>query len=91
MAKIFVACFDATGNKPDRQEHETKVVKLCRSILGSDRSGVIGATPNELPDVPAVKWYDRGGEFDRTRESEGEYLDKDCLEASELSRLGPGD
>ena len=71
MAKNIVLCFDGTWNDPDSN---TNVVKIYRSILGEDKSGVKGLDRTggraPSPSVPTIKWYDKGvgtGRLNRVR------------------------
>ena len=57
MAKRIVLCFDGTWNDPD---DNTNVIKIYRSVLGEDKSPDRAGVPVPTPNVPTIKWYDKG-------------------------------
>jgi uncharacterized protein (DUF2235 family) len=72
--KKIVLCFDGTWNTPTDNDHdqdeissdaETNVVKIYRSILGTDRVHLRNGSPPKKPKVQTIKWYEhvRGGAF----------------------------
>lgn len=69
MAKKIVLCFDGTWNTPADEEHdwdeiekdaETNVVKIYRSVLGKDATGIERGSPPQAPKAETIKWYDQG-------------------------------
>ena len=68
MANKLVLCFDGTWNTPDDHGHdhdeidtkETNVVRLYRSIRGTDTVGLADGEPATPPTVTTLKWYDQG-------------------------------
>ncbi len=58
--KRIVVCFDGTWNKSGSPDRATNVVRLYKSILGDDRSGIDQGSPAQPPKVSTVNWYDPG-------------------------------
>jgi len=58
--KRIVICFDGTWGKSDRSDRASNVVRLYRSILGEDSSGIEDGSPAQPPVARTIKWYDPG-------------------------------
>jgi uncharacterized protein (DUF2235 family) len=52
-------CFDGTWDSADIAQNVTNVVKLYRSVLGVDTTG-LGGDSEITPKMETVKWYDPG-------------------------------